>query len=54
MAQPRSVCGYTLEHRQWSIVVSLEFPNESTAARFEKYLKSGSRRAFAKRHFVPS
>ena len=45
-------CGYTLEHRPWSIVVSLEFPNESTAARFEKYLKSGSGRAFAKRHFA--
>jgi hypothetical protein len=33
--------------------VSLEFPNESAAARFEKYLKSGSGRAFAKRHFSP-
>jgi hypothetical protein len=29
----------------------LEFPDESRAARFEKYLKSGSGRAFAKRHF---
>ena len=47
-------CGYTLEYRPWSIVVSLEFPNESTAARFEKYLKSGSGRAFAKRHFALS
>ena len=45
-------CGYTLEHRPWSIVVSLEFPNESTASRFERYLKSGSGRAFAKRHFA--
>jgi len=35
----------------WSIVVSLEFPNESAAAHFEKQLKSGSGRAFAKRHF---
>jgi hypothetical protein len=34
-------------------VVSLEFPNERTATRFEKYLKSGSGRAFAKRHFDP-
>jgi predicted GIY-YIG superfamily endonuclease len=46
-------CGYTLQHRPWSIVVSLEFPNERAAARFEKYLKSGSGRAFAKRHFAP-
>ena len=43
--------GHTIEHRPWSVVVSLEFPDESAAARFEKYLKSGSGRAFAKRHF---
>ena len=46
--------GYTTRHRPWSILVSLEFPNESAAARFERYLKSGSGRAFAKRHFAPS
>ena len=44
-------CGYTRKHRPWSIVVSLEFPDESAAARFESYLKTGSGRAFAKRHF---
>lgn len=44
--------GYTTSYRPWSIVVSLEFPNERMAVRFEKYLKSGSGRAFAKRHFV--
>ncbi len=44
-------CGYTLQRRPWSIVVSLEFPDERAAAHFEKYLKSGSGRAFAKRHF---
>jgi putative endonuclease len=44
-------CGYTRHHRPWSLVVSLEFPNESAAARFERYLKSGSGRAFATRHF---
>ena len=43
--------GWTVDHRPWSIVVSLEFPTEREAARFEKYLKSGSGRAFAKRHF---
>jgi hypothetical protein len=31
----------------------LEFPDEGAAARFEKYLKSGSGRVFAKRHFAP-
>ena len=45
-------CGYTKHHRPWSVVVSLEFPDESRAARFERYLKSGSGRAFAKRHFA--
>jgi hypothetical protein len=31
--------------------VTLEFRNEREARGFEKYLKSGSGRAFAKRHF---
>ena len=44
--------GYTLQYRPWSLVVSLEFPDERIAAHFEKYLKSGSGRAFAKRHFA--
>lgn len=44
-------CGYTQRHRPWRVIVSIEFPDESTAARFEKYLKSGSGRAFSKRHF---
>ena len=43
--------GYTVNHRPWRVVVSLEFPNASAAARFERYLKSGSGRAFTKRHF---
>jgi hypothetical protein len=30
----------------------MEFATEQDALRFEKYLKSGSGRAFAKRHFV--
>lgn len=46
-------CGHTRQHRPWSIVVSLEFPKERAAAHFEEYLKSGSVRAFAKRHFAP-
>ena len=43
-------CGHTLSHRPWSVVVSLEFPTEKEAVRFEKYLK-GSGRAFATKHF---
>jgi len=32
--------------------VSLEFSNETRAVAFEKYLKSASGRAFAKKHFI--
>ena len=46
--------GYTTAHRPWSIAVSIEFPTEDEAPRFERYLKSGSGRAFAKRHFSAS
>ena len=42
---------HTARHRPWSIVVWLEFATKEAAVRFEQYLKSGSGRAFAKRHF---
>ena len=45
--------GHTVANRPWSLVVSLEFPTEAEAVRFENYLKSGSGRALAKRHFAP-
>ena len=44
-------CGHTTRHRPWSLVVSVEFQTETAAVRFERYLKSGSGRVFAKRHF---
>jgi putative endonuclease len=44
-------CGHTTRHRPSSLVVVLEFPTEEESVRFEEYLKSGSGRAFAKRHF---
>jgi predicted GIY-YIG superfamily endonuclease len=44
-------CGCTVHHRPWSLVVAIKFPTEQAARRFEKYLKSGSGRAFFKRHF---
>lgn len=43
-------CGCTVYNRPWSLVVAIEFPAGQWARRFEKYLKSGSGRAFAKRH----
>ena len=46
-------CGFTIKGRPWSLVVSLQFATERAARRFEKYLKSGSGRAFSKRHFAP-
>jgi putative endonuclease len=44
--------GHTRAHRPWTVVVTIEFPTEHQAIRFEKYLKSGSGRAFATRHFA--
>ena len=44
-------CGYTVRYRPWRVVVSMEFPDEQSAVRFERYLKSASGRAFSKRHF---
>ena len=46
--------GVTIHHRPWSLVASLEFADAKNALRFERYLKSGSGRAFAKRHFTSS
>ena len=41
----------TSRHRPWQLHVVVVFPDESRAIRFERYLKSGSGREFAKRHF---
>ena len=46
-------CGHTIANRPWSLVVTMEFSCERDARRFEKYLKSGSGRAFASRHLGP-
>lgn len=46
--------GVTVRHRPWSVVVSFEFADAAVAARFERYLKTGSGRAFATRHFGPA
>ena len=43
---------HTASDRPWSLVVSMEFRDEQVARRFEHYLKSGSGRVFAKRHFA--
>jgi putative endonuclease len=46
-------CPHTALGRPWQLHVLLEFTDEKLAIRFERDLKSGSGRAFAKRHFEP-
>lgn len=41
----------TAGHRPWSVDVAIAFREREKAAAFERYLKSHSGRAFAKRHF---
>ena len=41
----------TRADRPWQINIVLEFRTEDLAVKFERYLKSGSGRAFAKKHF---
>ena len=41
----------TATHRPWNLGVYTGFPAERKATAFERYLKSGSGRTFAKRHF---
>jgi predicted GIY-YIG superfamily endonuclease len=42
---------HTSKYAPWRLVVAVRFENDARAAAFERYLKSGSGRAFAKRHF---
>ena len=44
-------CPHTAPRRPWELHVVIQFSTEQAAARFERYLKSGSGRAFARRHF---
>ena len=43
-------CIHTAKYRPWTIDVVIEFPDETRAIAFERYLKSGSGVAFAQRH----
>jgi predicted GIY-YIG superfamily endonuclease len=49
----RGRCPHTASRRPWRLHVVLVFADKDTALRFERYPKSGSGRAFAKRHFEP-
>jgi putative endonuclease len=43
---------HTAKFRPWILVAYFAFVQEETAIAFEKYLKSGSGRAFITRHFL--
>ena len=43
---------HTRKYRPWRLVAYFAFADEVMALRFERYLKSGSGHAFAKRHFL--
>jgi predicted GIY-YIG superfamily endonuclease len=42
---------HTAQYRPWRFLVMIEFDEEAPAANFERYLKTGSGREFARRHF---
>ena len=43
---------HTVANRPWQLVAAVEFSSENSAVQFESNLKTGSGRAFAKRHFI--
>ena len=43
-------CTHTAKYRPWSVDVVVELADEGRALAFERYLKSGSGVAFARRH----
>jgi predicted GIY-YIG superfamily endonuclease len=47
----RGKCAYTESNRPWQVETAVAFKSEVKACKFEKYLKSGSGREFARRHF---
>ena len=42
----------TATHRPWKLVAVVQFGNEGTALRFEKFLKSSAGRDFSRHHFT--
>ena len=42
---------HTAHHGPWRTLVRIEFDEEEPALKFERYLKTGSGREFARRHF---
>ena len=44
-------CPHTAKYKPWKIETAIAFNSEAKARAFEKYLKTGSGREFARRHF---
>ena len=42
---------HTNKHKPWKVSVCIGFSDKTKATAFECYMKSGSGRAFSKRHF---
>ena len=42
---------HTARDRPWRTLIVIEFDEETPAVKFERYLKTGSGREFARRHF---
>ena len=47
----QGACAHTSKHRPWRIETAIAFSSAAKARAFEKYLKTGSGREFARRHF---
>jgi putative endonuclease len=47
----QSACVQTSKRRPWKIETAVAFRSEAKACAFEQYLKTGSGREFARRHF---
>jgi putative endonuclease len=50
-AHNAGLSSHTARDRPWRALVVIEFDDERPALRFERYLKTGSGREFARRHF---
>jgi putative endonuclease len=44
---------HTSKMRPWELVASIELADDNVARELERYLKTGSGRAFCRRHFGP-
>lgn len=44
-------CPHTAKYKPWFLETAISFRSHEKANAFEKYLKSGSGREFARRHF---